>query len=160
LIALLRNPVDRAHSFYHQQFKRGIETLAFEEAVEREEERLWGELEKMVSDDGYFSFNRQNYSYLARGIYVDQLKNWAGLFPKEQLLVLSSERLFADPHGFFERVHQFLGLPGWEPNGYEKRHVGTYSQMDAETRERLVEYFRPHNRRLYDFLGVDLDWDR
>ena len=28
----------------------------------------------------------------------------------------------------------------------------------AETRERLNEYFRPRNRRLYDLTGMDFGW--
>jgi hypothetical protein len=30
--------------------------------------------------------------------------------------------------------------------------------MDPATRRRLEEYFEPYNRRLYDYLGVDLGW--
>jgi len=160
LIVLLRNPVDRAYSFYHQQFKRGIDTLSFEEAIEREEERLRGELGKMLNDDGYFSFNRQNYSYLSRGIYVEQLENWIGLFPREQFLILTSEHLFADPSRNFGRVIEFLNLPSWEPKEYKKFHSATYPKMDAKTRERLTEYFEPYNRRLYEFLGMNLGWDK
>jgi hypothetical protein len=30
--------------------------------------------------------------------------------------------------------------------------------MDPATRRRLEEYFEPHNRRLYEYLGVDFGW--
>jgi hypothetical protein len=41
----------------------------------------------------------------------------------------------------------------------EKRNRGSYEQkMDPETRRRLEEYFGPHNRRLYGYLGRDLGW--
>jgi hypothetical protein len=30
--------------------------------------------------------------------------------------------------------------------------------MDPATRRRLENYFEPHNKRLYDFLGVDFGW--
>jgi hypothetical protein len=36
MIALLRDPVDRAYSFYQMKVRHGFETLPFEEAVERE----------------------------------------------------------------------------------------------------------------------------
>ena len=64
------------------------ETLSFEDAIQSEEERLCGEREKMLDDENYYSFNHQYYSYLARGIYIDQLKVWMSLFPKEQILIL------------------------------------------------------------------------
>lgn len=42
-----------------------------------------------------------------------------------------------------------------------KRNVGRYQQkMRVDTRARLIEYFRPHNQKLYDFLGTTFDWDR
>ena len=44
LIALLRNPVDRAYSHYHHELRRGREDLSFEKALDREEERLEGEV--------------------------------------------------------------------------------------------------------------------
>ena len=38
---------------------------------------------------------------------------------------------------------------------------GTYAgPMDSLTRERLVEHFHPHNRRLEQLLGLEVGWDR
>ena len=39
-----------------------------------------------------------------------------------------------------------------------KRNKGRYEEMDPATRRRLEEYFEPHNKRLYNFLGVDFGW--
>jgi len=78
LIVLLRNPVERAYSHYHHIVKLGHESLTIEEAIKSEKERLDGETEKILS--GEFSFNHQHYSYLARGIYVDQLIQYFELF--------------------------------------------------------------------------------
>jgi Sulfotransferase domain len=55
LIALLRNPVDRAYSAYKHRVLTGRESLSFEEALDAEEERTSGELEKMLSDESYHS---------------------------------------------------------------------------------------------------------
>lgn len=162
LIVLLRNPVDRAYSFYHMQFRRGIETLSFEQAIEREEERLQGELEKMLQDEYYFSFNRQNYSYLSRGIYVDQLKNWMRFFSKEKILILISEHMYTEPSKSFRQVLDFLNLPNWEPEEYKvfNSAPSLYPQMDLTTRKHLIHYFRPYNQQLYEFLGMHIDWDK
>ena len=40
LIALLRNPVDRADSHHQMNFRKGIEPLSFEDAIAAEPERL------------------------------------------------------------------------------------------------------------------------
>lgn len=159
LIVLLRNPVDRAYSHYWHQFRRGHERLSFEEAVAREPERLAGELERTQREEDYVSYERHHHSYLARGAYADQLPAWMELFPKDRFLVERSEDLFEDPGAVFGRVLEFLGLSPGGPGTYEQFNAFTQDSMDPETRERLEEHFRPHNRRLYELLGRDLGWD-
>src|SRR5690606_27362001 len=95
LIALLRNPVDRAYSHYQHQVARGRESLSFEEALAAEPRRLDGELEKILADETYTSFAHAHYSYRLRGHYADQLESWFKVFPREQILVLAAESLFA-----------------------------------------------------------------
>lgn len=158
LIALLRNPVDRAFSDYNHKAREGRESLSFEEAIASEEERLRGEKERMLADETYSSPNYRRFSYLSRGVYVDQLEDWRGYFDEGQLLVLKSEDFFEDPQAVFERVLEFLGLPYQGTGVTGERNEGEYDQMDPATRRRLEDYFEPHNKRLYDFLGVDLGW--
>ena len=162
LIALLRNPVDRAYSRYHQQVRKGLATVTFEEAIE--EEMAWlreasqpGE-HRTGADDVPFA---AQYQCIYKGIYVDHLMRWAEFFDREQMLVLKSEDFFARTQETLDRIFEFLGLPKWElkPSEFErKRNTRRYEKMDLETRRRLQEYFEPHNRRLYDYLGVDFGW--
>ncbi len=112
--------------------------------------------------------DRPRSSYLSRGVYVDQLERWAEHFDREQMLVLKSEDFFADPVRTLEVVLDFLDLPEWEPEPSEprgknsderKKFKGKYKQeMNPETRRKLEEYFEPHNRRLYGYLGRDFGW--
>ncbi len=136
--------------------------MRFEEAIEAEEARLRGKGGKMPEDEHLASFEHQHFSYLSRGVYVDQLLRWSEFFPREQLLVLKSEDFFERPIELLEVVLEFLGLPDWDPDAsalVNKRNEGEYGQeMDPSTRRRLEEYFEPHNRRLYDFLGTDFGW--
>jgi hypothetical protein len=83
IIALLRNPVDRAYSHYYHEVRKKRETLSFEDAIKAEEERLHGEFEKLIKNERDTSFNYIHYSYLARGICVDQLQRWNNFFKKE-----------------------------------------------------------------------------
>src|SRR5579863_10505639 len=71
LIILLRNPVSRAYSQYHHAVELGHESLAFEEAIQGEEERTAREQEKMLRDEHYYSEEFKHRSYLSKGIYVD-----------------------------------------------------------------------------------------
>jgi len=159
LVVLLRNPVDRAYSHYWHQAARGFEPLGFEEAIERETERLAGELERMLEDERYVSYERHHHSYLSRGVYVDQLRTWFDLFAREQFLILRSEDLFVDPPAVYRQVLEFLGAPPWELREYETFNAFSSGSMNPATRARLVEHFRPHNARLADLLGRDPGWD-
>jgi sulfotransferase family protein len=158
MIVLLRDPVQRAYSGYQHEVGRGFETLSFEEAIDAEPQRLAGELERMQADPLYNSFAHQHHSYLARGRYDEQLATWRSLFPDEQLLVLSSERFFAEPDHTFRRVLDFLGLPPFTPAAYETHNAREYRQMSAALRGRLVEHYREPNQRLYQTLGEDFGW--
>jgi hypothetical protein len=159
LIVLLRDPVDRAYSHYWHQFKRRHESLSFPEAVAAEPQRLAGELERTLADPSYVSFERHHHSYLARGIYVDQLAAWMELIPRNRFLIERSEDFFQDPPAVFDRVLEFLNLPEHRLTEYETFNAFSSGEMDPELRARLVEYFRPHNRRLYEFLDRDFGWD-
>ena len=159
LLVLLRDPVDRAYSHYHHMLRRRRESLSFEEAVRAEEFRLRGEVEKMMEDERYHSFNHQWFSYLSRGIYVDQISTWQQHFDAEQMLVLRSEDLFSDTLATLKTAVRFLGLADWEPEDRAPTaKSGGYAPLDPDSRSRLQEYFEPHNRRLYEHLGVDLGW--
>jgi hypothetical protein len=104
-----------------------------------------------------------HYSYLARGVYVDQLARWQQFFPREQMLVLQSEMFYDDPAATLYQVKAFLGLdrqgPGYaQREPFRKYNVAEYPPMQAATRERLAAYFAPHNEKLYQLLGQNLGW--
>lgn len=151
VIALLRNPVDRAYSHYQMKVRKGIETLSFAEAVARERERL--------AEDDPTGTTWRHYSYVARGEYAEQLARWLARFPREQLLVLKSEEFFQHPEGVLHQTLSHLGLPAWSPPGFRPYHRSSYPGLDPVVRRSLVDHFAPHNRRLYEILGHDMGWD-
>lgn len=160
LIAILRDPVDRAYSHYQLSVRNGHETLSFEEALDAEEERLAGEEERLLNDPSYRSPAHAYHSYVTRGLYLDQLVRWHRYVPRERLLVLRSEDLFERPADVVSEVSAFLGLrphPGPLP---APRNRARYEGMSEETRERLRRRFDEPNRRLEAYLGRELHWQR
>lgn len=154
MIALLRDPVDRAISnFFHEQ-RTGRETLGLEEGLLAESERI----------RRHPLFRRGGLGFLAyrnRGLYAEQLKRYFELFPREQILVLKSETFFLDPKPVFSRVCRFLGLdPELARTDFPPRNVGDYdaSLVSSSVHEELARYFAPHNRELYELLGEDFGW--
>jgi hypothetical protein len=158
LIALLRNPVDRAFSHYQHEVALGREQLTFEEALAREDERMQGELERMLADPSYFSHAWWNYTYAARGRYAEQLERWHAAFPREQVLVLLTDDLAADTAGTYRRTLEFLGVADRGLESYPRIFEREYGEMDPDTRARLEERFAESNRRLAELLARELPW--
>lgn len=158
LLALLRNPVHRAVSHYYHELGNGFEELPLPVALDREQERLAGEAERIAADPGYEGFNHRHFSYQARGIYADQLAVWRSLFPDDQLLVINSDRLFESPREEMERVYEFLGLPGKPPRDLGAYNRRDYPSMPDEVEARLTAHFSDPNARLYELTGSDFGW--
>ena len=158
LIAMLRDPVERAYSHYQLQVRFGLEELSFEDAIAREPERLAGEEDRIRSDPGYVGLNHRRYSYLARGHYAEQLARWFALFPRERVLVLQSEDFFARPDRVFAEVLRFLGLPAWSPRSFPTYNARQRRPMDPATRRRLKAHFKRPNQQLEELLARRFDW--
>jgi hypothetical protein len=157
LIILLRNPVDRAYSHYQMEKRLGYENLEFSEALDQEDQRLKNENMKMVNDSNYYSYEWQTHSYKHSGHYAELLTKWMKFFPKENLLILKTEEFNENPSQVFHQVLNFLDLPMQDVK-YNKINVGKYSHMDPKIRDKLYEYFKPHNEKLYKLLDRNFNW--
>jgi hypothetical protein len=160
LIAMLRDPVERAYSHYKHYRQRDLEPLStFEEALDAEEGRLAGEVERILADPSYRAWDYQHFSYVARGMYAEQLERWATVFPRDRILVLKSEDFFTDPRTGHARVLDFLGLEPRLLQTYQTFNPTSGSSMKPETRACLRERFAEPGRRLSAFLGSAFEWD-
>lgn len=160
LIALLRDPVDRAFSHYQHEVALGREPLTFEQALACEDERMSGELERMDADPRYFSHAWWSHTYRTRGLYAEQLERWLAVFPSEQLLVLASDELATEPAGTYERVLDFLGASGNELDSYPRVFEREYEDLSPTTRRELAEYYAGPNGRLEEMLGRSFGWTK
>jgi hypothetical protein len=107
LIFLVRNPVDRAWANYRFTALAGLETMGFEEALARENERVASETRAIWREI-------RPHSYFQRGMYAEQLERFQAKFPPRQILVLRSDMLLRDLDKTMSRIFSFLGLPGLE----------------------------------------------
>jgi hypothetical protein len=161
LIVLLRDPGQRAYSHYQMNLRSGRDTGSFQEAINREPQRLAGTREAILAGSASSQTIRNfiNFSYLAKGEYLDQLKRWETVFSREQILVLQSEHLFKEPAQTLAEVFKFLHLAPWEPSSYPVHNPGGYySAVLPETQGFLIDHFRPHNERLFEHLGTKFSW--
>ena len=138
LIAILRNPTERAISHYFMECNEQREHLPPMEALQQEKDRL----NKVPPND----FGNSIYihcSYKTRGIYIDQLERYWRHFSSEQLLVLNSEALFTERVDTIRKVFRFLDVDAdFQPNDSGLRNVGRKDvKVESEVYEYLNDYF-------------------
>ncbi|HUF37253.1 MAG TPA: sulfotransferase domain-containing protein [Anaerolineales bacterium] len=159
IVAVLRHPVERAHSHYWHTVRHKAEPLAFDEALDREPDRLAGEEDRILAEAGYTGHAHQHHSYQARSSYAGQLARWLDRYPRERVLVLEQRRFFGAPEAGAGRLFEFLELDPHPVPSPRRFNEAGYPPMAPETRERLLAHFAPHNARLFDLLGERFDWD-
>lgn len=119
LIALLRNPVDRAFSTYRMRVRKEREARSFEKAVA--EQLNPAALEKARQ----LPWNLETVMdcYLVTGEYGRILSQFIACFPPEQLLILFTDELEQRPQSVIDSVLTFIGLePGFTPDNLGQRY--------------------------------------
>jgi hypothetical protein len=159
LIVLLRDPVERTYSHWSEQRRNGVETLSFEDALAAEPDRLVGELERLLRDPEAVSFPYEQQSYALQSEYAASIERWLEFFPKDQLLVLRSEDLYANPQATYERATTFLGLEPHTLRAPEPWNAAPRSALEPATREALVTRFAASEARLREIVDPDLRWE-
>jgi len=159
-IILLRNPITRAFSQHTRVKNNNRESLTFRDAFLNESKRTKEDYKKIFSDPFYYADSYFTYSYFEHGIYVDKIKHWMEVFPKEQFLIIQSEEFFSDPSKIYNQVLDFLGVENFELDTYRTYgKVNKNRKIDSIFYNELLDYFKPHNQRLYELLGREFDWE-
>src|SRR5215472_3008838 len=160
LLVLVRDPAERAYSAHAHELARGFETEPFERALELEDARLEGEVERIMADPSYLSHGHQHHAYRARGRYAEQLDRLERLFGRQRVHVVDSGDFFTKPVPVYDAVLDFLGLPHHGRPNFERHNARPRSPMPPTVRAALDEYFRPHDERLASRLGGMPSWRR
>jgi len=151
-IALLRDPVARAYSQYHHADRKDRDPDAFEQAAERE----------IRAVENSPSMTDGERGYVRRGLYAEQLERWFARFPRERFLILASENFNANRAETLDEVCRFLSAApfDWQADATHRRshNQHPYPSISDAVRERLADWFAPHNRRLYELLDRDFGW--
>jgi tetratricopeptide (TPR) repeat protein len=151
LIVLLRNPVDRAISQFYRLTGLNWEARSLDRVISDEIERLNQNPEYIIGEEPG--------NYLARGRYIEFIKNWRAFFPREQLLILKSEDFYAGAAATVKQVLEFLDLPEYQLSEYQNANPGSYPPVNQSIRDWLRDYFRPYNQQLEEYLGRKFDWE-
>ncbi len=140
LIAVLRDPVDRAHSNWTHNRSVGLERerdFLAACALEEERHRLgWSPM----------------WSYLRLGRYGEQIENLLRYFPTDQLLLLRYSDLCDEPQRSVERVCEFLGVDRGLVRSLPAANV-TADVSDSALNEMLRRLMRSGSSLAYKLPG-------
>jgi hypothetical protein len=158
IISNLRNPIDRAYSNYIIMLQDGDTTKTFEEIVKMEMDEIDKSKSKLNDESYIVDIFYENL--LARGFYANQLEVWFEKFQKNQLLMISTEDLAQKTDQVLTKVFEFLDLPYFKIRDFTKQNKREYPLMKDETRKLLIEFYKPHNEKLYSLINQHFDWDK
>lgn len=102
LVAILRNPIDRAYSWYLKCARDGdgvySDGISFDDALEADPALIEG------------------------GLYHQGLEQYLEHFDRQQMLILDFDRLESDSEGFIKEIYGFVGAdPSFKPPRLEAR---------------------------------------
>ena len=112
LIAILRDPAERAFSSYVHLVRDGYENLSFTEAVEAEPTRIKENWQPL-------------WYYKERGFYYEQLQKYFAIFKPEQIKIYLYEDLAVDSTAVIQDLSRFLGVDdSFTPDLTRKKCIG------------------------------------
>jgi hypothetical protein len=167
LVAILRNPIERAVSHWWHWYSRAQETLPLRQALDADEERICSGVGfRNAEEIQAYSNNLDPYgqgiyrTYLDSGYYCEQLERYAGAFGKDRLLVILYEDFVSKPREVMASLFAFLDCSDIAeklvPGQINESAPGMLDHLNEEVKSWLLEHYRPHNQRLESFLGKDL----
>ena len=125
IIAVLRNPVERALSSYSMTVREGRETCSLEDALAQEEQRIAANWEFI-------------WHYRAAGLYCEQLQRYFDIFDRSQLRVYLYEDFRTAPQDVMRDIFRFIEVD---------------SRFQPDTAIRLNVSGRPRVRFLQNLLS-------
>ncbi|MEL6441752.1 MAG: sulfotransferase [Cyanobacteria bacterium J06621_8] len=124
IIAVLRNPVDRAYSSFLHLAGEGSESFNFTQGLKAEQKRI-----------------EKNYAllwhYTQAGFYSEQIKRYFQVFTQNQIKIYLYDDLVANPINVIQDVYQFIGVDSkFIPNTHKKYNVSGIPK--SKTLDRLL----------------------
>lgn len=153
IIALLRDPVERAYSHYQHNRRRGHETRSFEECVKADIQnaRDAGGPGRLPGENDY-SFRHR--SYVRRGLYADQVARWLEFYPADHIRLFRAEDFFANPAEITAQTIEFLGLPAYPIDTRTAHNQFAYDKKRQDQFPELAAYFHEPNEKLKELTGI------
>ena len=134
LIAVLRNPTERAFSHWNMEASRNLENRSFKECID-EEIRLIKRGEKE---------QHKVKSYVERGLYSNQIEEIYSHFSRNQIFFVKYENFLENQKSVIQEVFTFLDLNSniEEFNPVVSNKIPYSRIMEEEEKNILLSFFR------------------
>ena len=157
LIILLRNPTSRAWSEYNSNLITKPNLDTFESYIENEFDDIknYNLLDKAQNND--YNLIDSTKNFLKKGLYVNYLKKWFNLFPRENFLILPTETFAKNEN--MEKLFKFLNLPYYEIKNLKRMQKVVYkNSLNPETKIKLDKFFESSNKELFELIKQKFAW--
>jgi len=153
LVALLRDPGERAWSHYRMRSPTDPDPARFMSAVEAEAAAL--------ERDGWQPTGDRDVvqeGMLRQGYYAEELREWYACFDPGQILLVRSEDLFTDPATTYQAVCRHVGLPPADLPEFHVANAGRRSDLPDVARAWLADHFAGPNAELAELTHGGIAW--
>jgi hypothetical protein len=178
-IVMMRNPVDRAFSAWNMYRQMNLlgdkeKEILFEKhikgsSVERETSFMnlinlkeFPSFESMIQEElNNFSIDSWKFpGILSRGIYYNQIEYYMSLFDSSQFFFIFAEDFKVNKSQILNELMVFLDLQfSISTETLKDTHVREYKhKMTPDTRTKLLDYFKPHNEKLFELINKNINW--
>lgn len=178
LIALVREPVERAYSawnMYRHRYLRNRNWF-FDEwisfcgssgltVLRRRDDHIFNFVQYAIDEMEFQDNNNSSVTLeapiLSHGHYYDQIQRMLSLFNESQILVLENSELRLSTVKCLQKIEAFLGIPScdWENMNLAQVFEGEYSApVDVTAKRLLYNYYAASNEQLFDLLGKRYTW--
>ena len=170
LLAIVRDPVDRAMSHHVHRIAKGIET----------KQANFDSLIASMLDKGE-PLTANGSVLFKQSSYLERLRPWIDQYGLDKIHIVDGDNFVKNPVQELQDVERFLGLAPFitkdhfvynESKGFyclkmenddtqcmSSKKGRPHPQMSNKTRTRLQEYFKPLNENFFKAIGRNFSWN-
>ena len=169
LLAVVREPVERAMSHYLQRLESDSEVPGYT-------------FDTMIASimNTNTPFSLKESVLFRQSSYIERLEPWLEYYSLDNLHIIDGDNFVKHPAAELQKVEQFLRIEQYiseehfvlnnETNFYclnrseyaecmPSKKGRAHPEMSNETRTRLQQYFKPLNERLFNAIGKRFNWN-
>jgi hypothetical protein len=177
-IIMMRNPIDRAFSAWNM-YKKFHKMNDKDKLINRNNSgnsKYDQDFKKLINSNSFPSFEQminceiENFSLepsfpglLVRGIYFNQIKRYYDVFSENKFFFICSEEFKINKNKIFKDLFTFLQIDNSISDNIILKDVHQLSydnKIDLVIREKLIQFYKPYNEKLFLLINKKYDWNK